>query len=593
MTTSGDPFLVYLACLIPAATLWGCLCNYCGCISTEVEYGVLLLILWPLSPFIGMWLWYEAREKAKRDGWETDDNCSCELGEMSKNVLLCLSCPIWSPVALVFGLLHIVTTPCQKLYYALPEEERCDTAAALFFFVATPAGALIGGGAAALGRYPAIGGVLLTLGLLYICCVTIHFCKKDGCCEDSRSKCCECSEHSETVENALWLFSCPIWSPFGVLFLILYALTYPCHRISWTELTEGETTGTIEMKANPKRKSMPSIDLTNGTQNPLQEKASSPPSPENWCDSSSDSGAPLSYDSCSDNAQLSDHSESNDGSESAGYNSESDATGQGIMPPHQFSYPTKTPLQEKASAETLMLGASTGAAKETSNLDWACAVSKATKKRMSRIARLSHHSDSDVGTLPPGKGKMPPPPGKDTSVGPPSPPSTENERSATPPLLPHPGRGAVGPPLPPGGAVFPPPPSQGKMPPPPGKETSTGPPSPPSPAEETSTGPPSPLSPVEERSTGQPSPLSPEKERSTAPPPPPFLESHENTDVATLLMDLGYSNYFDVMKNEGYDSIVSLAAAEVDDLVKDCSLKKGHARLIRKEAMKILKTTSS
>jgi len=42
-------------------------------------------------------------------------------------------------------------------------------------------------------------------------------------------------------------------------------------------------------------------------------------------DSSSDSGAPLSYDSSSDNAQLSYNSESAYGSESAGYNSESDA----------------------------------------------------------------------------------------------------------------------------------------------------------------------------------------------------------------------------------------------------------------------------
>ena len=58
-------------------------------------------------------------------------------------------------------------------------------------------------------------------------------------------------------------------------------------------------------------------------------------------------------------------------------------------------------------------------------------------------------------------------------------------------------------------------------------------------------------------------------------------------------MDLGYSNYYDVLKNEGYDSIAVLAAAEVDDLVEDCDLKKGHARFIRKEAMKILKTTSS
>ena len=225
---SGNPFLIYLACCLPAAMIWQFLCsNVLKGLPTEVQYGVLFLILLPLAPLVGMWIWYGT---AKKNGKEMKEYCCCELGETSRNVLLCLSCPIWSPFALLFGLLHIVTTPCRKLYYALPEDDRCDTATALFFFVAAPGGALVGTGAAALGYIPAIGVPLLISGLLLICCVTNHFCNKDGCCEDSRSKCCECDEFWYDIAKGLCaLLTCPIWLPFAVLFGILYALTYPCH----------------------------------------------------------------------------------------------------------------------------------------------------------------------------------------------------------------------------------------------------------------------------------------------------------------------------------------------------------------------------
>lgn len=65
---------------------------------------------------------------------------------------------------------------------------------------------------------------------------------------------------------------------------------------------------------------------------------------------------------------------------------------------------------------------------------------------------------------------------------------------------------------------------------------------------------------------------------------PKVYKYNDNTKMETILKDLGdnFVDYVTVLKKQGYDTCAELREAELSDFIKDCNMKKPHAKRLLK-----------
>ena len=71
---------------------------------------------------------------------------------------------------------------------------------------------------------------------------------------------------------------------------------------------------------------------------------------------------------------------------------------------------------------------------------------------------------------------------------------------------------------------------------------------------------------------------------------PKVYKHNDNEKVETILKDLGdnFVDYVTVLKKDGYDTCAELREAELSDFIKDCNMKKPHAKRLLKTVQMLI-----